>query len=108
MNTIVSAFVSNVNSRYEDSLKTYYNFGKLLLQSSVPKIIFVDQPMFDLIGENYDNTTTLIVKINAHDSYLYGYADQLTRDIPDWHHEPVVICFSTNRHSRLKILTSFF
>jgi hypothetical protein len=78
MNTIVSAFVSNVNSRYEDSLKTYYNFGKLLLQSSVPKIIFVDQPMFDLIGENYDNTTTLIVKINAHDSYLYGYADQLT------------------------------
>ena len=78
MNTIVSAFVSNVNSRYEDSLKTYYNFGKLLLQSSVPKIIFVDQPMFDLIGENYDNTTTLIVKINAHDSYLYGYTDQLT------------------------------
>jgi hypothetical protein len=79
MNTIVSAFVSNINSRYEDSLKTYYNFGKLLLQSSVPKIIFVDQPMFDLIGENYDNTTTLIVKINALDSYLYGYTDKLTK-----------------------------
>ena len=73
MNTIVSAFVSNVNARYEDSLTRYYNFGKLLLQSSVPKVIFVDQFMFDLIGDNYDNTTTLIIKIDTHYSYLYDY-----------------------------------
>ena len=48
--TLVSAFVSNVNTRYEDSLTRYYNDGKLLLQSSVPKVIFVDQFMFELIG----------------------------------------------------------
>jgi hypothetical protein len=79
MNTIVSAFVSNVNARYEDSLTRYYNFGKLLLQSSVPKVIFVDQCMFELIGENYDNTNTLIIKISVHDSYLYEYTEHLTK-----------------------------
>lgn len=78
MNTIVSAFVSNVNTRYEDSLTRYYNDGKLLLQSSVPKVIFVDQFMFELIGECYDKTTTLVIQIKTNEAYLYEYTDQLT------------------------------
>jgi hypothetical protein len=77
MNTIVSAFVSNVNDRYENSLTRYYTNGKLLLQSNVTKVIFVDELMFDLIGNDYDKTNTLIVKINKKKSYLYNYTQHL-------------------------------
>jgi hypothetical protein len=79
MNTIVSAFVSNVNDRYDNALNRYYNFGKFLLKSSVPKIIFVDEIMFELIGEEYDKMKTLIVKIDKKTSYLYDYAHYLTK-----------------------------
>ena len=78
MNTIVSAFISNINDVYENSLKRYYSFGKLLLKSTTPKIIFVDEIMFELIGEDYNKKHTLIVKIDKKKSYLYGYANQLT------------------------------
>jgi hypothetical protein len=79
MNTIVSAFVSSVNNRYNDSITRYYNYGKLLLQSTVPKIIFVDEIMFDLIQEgDYDKKNNVIVKINKKQSYLYNYAEHLT------------------------------
>ena len=54
MNTLVYAFVSSVNSRYENSINHYYELGKLLLLSSIPKIIFVDEPMFNLIDNNYE------------------------------------------------------
>jgi hypothetical protein len=63
MSTIVSAFISNVNHKYDNTLQRYYEFGKLLLQSTTPKIIFVDNAMFNLIGENYDNENTLIIKV---------------------------------------------
>lgn len=78
MNTIVSAFVSNVNNRYDNSLFRYYNHGKLLLQSVVSKIIFVDEQMFNLIGNEYDKTNTLIIKINKKDAYLYKHASKLS------------------------------
>jgi hypothetical protein len=78
MNTIVSAFVSNVNDRYEGSLNRYYTFGKILLKSIVPKVIFLDENMFELIGDEYNKTNTLLVKINKTDSYLYHYIHHLT------------------------------
>jgi hypothetical protein len=78
MNTIVSAFVSNVNDRYDNALNRYYNFGKHILKSNVPKIIFVDEIMFELIGDDYNKKETLIVKINKKKSYLYDYAAHLT------------------------------
>ena len=79
MNTLVSAFVSSVNSRYENSINHYYELGKLLLLSSIPKIIFVDEPMFNLIDNNYDKNVTYIIKINKTDSYLYDYINMLTK-----------------------------
>jgi len=78
MSTLVSAFVSNVNGRYIDTLTRYYNFGKLLLKSTSPKIIFVDEPMFDLIGDEYDKSNTVIIKIRSTDIYLYDYNSHLT------------------------------
>ena len=77
-NTIVSAFISNVNDRYEEILNRYYNVGKFLLQSNSPKIIFVDEGMFNLIGDDYDKTNTVIIKINKTDMYLYEYVEYLT------------------------------
>ena len=79
MNTIVSAFVSNVNNRYTDTTKQYYELGKTLLLSCVPKIIFVDKIMFDCIGVNYDKNNTLIVEIDKFDSYLYKYKHLLDK-----------------------------
>ena len=77
-NTIVTAFISNVNERYEENLIRYYNVGKFLLKSNAPKIIFVDEGMFHLIGNEYDKTNTVIIKINKTDMYLYNYIEYLT------------------------------
>jgi hypothetical protein len=79
MNTIVSAFVSNVNNRYINSTTQYFELSKPLLMSSVPKIIFVDKIMLDCIGENYDKTTTFIVEIDKYDSYLYKFQHLLDK-----------------------------
>ena len=77
MSTIVSGFVSNINERYSDSLERYYKNGSFLLQSTTPKIIFVDKIMFDLIGNNYNKINTLIIEINKNETYLYDYLPYL-------------------------------
>ena len=80
MNTIVSAFVSNINNRDDITLKRYYELGKLLLKSTVPKIFFVDETMFNLINLlDYDISNTNIVKIEKKDIYLYEYINSLSQ-----------------------------
>jgi len=78
MNTIVSSFISDVNSKYNDTLIRYYKFGKLLLKSTIKKIIYVDEEMFTLIGDDYDKNNTLIIKTSKQQSYLYDYLKHLT------------------------------
>jgi hypothetical protein len=77
--TIVSAFVTNVN-HVDRTLEAYFNYGKLLLESDLPKIIFVDEPMHKLISDNniYCDDKTIIIKINKTDSYLYEYINDIT------------------------------
>lgn len=78
MTTIVSAFMSNVNSRTDRDINSYYLLGRLLLKSTTPKIIFLDEPMYDLIQPNdYNEENTLIIKCNKNDNYLYKYVDKL-------------------------------
>ena len=78
MNTIVSAFVSNINEKYSDSLKRYYENGRILIKSTTPKIIFLDENMYNLIQPNdYDKNNTLLIKYNKNESYLYNYIDKL-------------------------------
>ena len=80
MNTIVSAFVSNINNRDDITLKRYYELGKLLLKSTVPKIFFVDETMFNLINLlDYDISNTNIVKIKKINIYLYKYINSLSQ-----------------------------
>ena len=78
MSTIVSAFLSNVNLRDDKNIHTYYNHVKLLIKSTLPKIIFLDDAIFNLIGDDYDKNNTLIIKIDKYDSYLYDYKKLIT------------------------------
>jgi hypothetical protein len=75
--TIVSAFISNVNNRDDMNLEKYYICGKLLLQVQVPKVIFVDEPMYNKI-KDLENELTKIILVHKHHNYLYSYQDQIT------------------------------
>ena len=78
MTTIVSAFISNINSRNDRNINTYYQFGKLILKSTTPKIIFLDEDMYNKVQENdYNKENTLLIKYNKNESYLYNYYDEL-------------------------------
>lgn len=77
MATIVSAFISNVNSRTDRTIESYYQYGKLVLQSTTPKIIFLDEKMYNLAIKDYNNKNTLLIQYNKLDSYLYNYIDKL-------------------------------
>jgi hypothetical protein len=77
MTTIVSAFISNVNNRHDMNLDKYFNYGILLLQSQVPKVIFVDLIMYEKIKE-YENGLTKIILIDKTKYYLYYYMNNIT------------------------------
>lgn len=79
MTTIVSAFLSDVNRKYPDALERYCRLGRLLLQSTTPKVVFVDETMAALFAGVECNETTLIVPIQKGDLYLYDYAHLLSR-----------------------------
>jgi hypothetical protein len=80
MTTIVSAFISNVNKRSDRDIKKYYELGKYLLLSSTPKIIFVDEIMFQMIqNTDYNKENTNIIKIKKETSYLYNYLHLITK-----------------------------
>ena len=76
MNTIVSAFITNVNVNPTKSIKTYIENGKLLLQANIPKIIFLDETIFDEF-KNYSNELTKLIKIKKEEIYLYKYINLL-------------------------------
>jgi hypothetical protein len=79
MSTIVSAFVSNINYRKDIDLNKYCNFGKLILKSSTPKILFLDETMYNLIKESdYDPLNTRIIKFNKEDLFLNEYKHLIT------------------------------
>ena len=44
--TLVSAFISNVNNRDDRLLDKYYELGKVLLKTTINKIIFLDEIMY--------------------------------------------------------------
>jgi len=77
MTTIVSSFYSNVNKRDDRSFENYLNYGTLLLQANIPKIIFTDEEMYEKI-KKYENENTKILLSKKEDIYLYNYTDMLT------------------------------
>jgi hypothetical protein len=79
MTTLVSAFVNvNVNNRKDKDLFAYYEYGKLLLKSNIPKIIFLDEIMLKMIGEDYNKENTLLIETSYSDIYLNSYNNCIT------------------------------
>jgi hypothetical protein len=77
MTTIVSAFISNINI-HDKTFDNYYLFGKLILKSTTPKIIFLDENMYNLIqDDDYDKNNTLLIKYDKTNIYLYTYIETL-------------------------------
>jgi len=74
MTTIVSAFLSNINSRRQ--IEEYIEFGKHLLLADVNKVIFIDEVLYDSMLI-YENDKTIFVKINKQTIYLYSYIDKI-------------------------------
>lgn len=79
MTTIVSAFISNINFRANRDLNKYCEFGKLIFKSKTPKVIFLDEIMYNLIKEeDYDASNSVIIKFEKDDLFLNEYADLIT------------------------------
>ena len=74
MTTLVSAFLSNVNSRRP--LEEYIEFGKHFLLSNINKVIFIDETIYYLVSI-YENEKTRFIKINKKTIYLYAYIDKI-------------------------------
>ena len=75
--TLVSAFIKNVNNRYDKTFDTYMQHGALLLQANVPKIIFADNETYATI-KHMENSSTKIVAVTKSECYLYDNRNKIT------------------------------
>jgi hypothetical protein len=78
MTTLVSAFISNVNTRKDRTIEKYIEYGKILLQTKIPKIIFIDEIIFYELKE-YSNEVTYLIPIKKESIYFYEFKDLLTK-----------------------------
>jgi hypothetical protein len=72
MTTLVSGFLTNVNQKVDCNMDNFVNLGILFLKAKFPKIIFVDEGMYEKI-KNHENEYTKIILINKNDYELYQY-----------------------------------
>lgn len=76
--TIVSGFLSNANNRDFHKSGEYLRNGKLLLKSTTPKIIFLDEEMFSQIQEtDYNPENTQLIVCNKTQAYYMKYVDNI-------------------------------
>lgn len=75
-NIIVSAFLSEINSRNDRNTQNYIDFGIKLLETSFKKMIFLDSGLWEHIDKNKYQEVDFI-KIDKNDLYLYKYKDTL-------------------------------
>jgi hypothetical protein len=73
-NTIVSSFLANVNTIYPS--EKYLKDGILLLKAKIPKIIFIDENIYDEL-KKYENDSSCIIPIKKKDLYFNDYKDSL-------------------------------
>jgi hypothetical protein len=75
--TLVSAYITNINSRKDRSTEKYIEYGKILLQTKIPKIIFIDEIIFDEL-KKYSNELTHLIPIKKESIYFYEFKELLT------------------------------
>ena len=112
-NTIVTSFVCNSNNRTDRPIDKYIELGKTLLLSKIPKIIFMDEKIYDKFSE-YLNEYNFFIKINQNDLYLNKYTNKITNFIinstftdKDTLNYFITICNKTEFIKRAAILNIF-
>jgi len=76
MTTIVSAFISNINSYRE--LDKYVEYGKKLLTIDTQKVIFMEKEIYDQYFSNDIFPKTHFVFVEKTDNYLYEQMEDIT------------------------------
>ena len=82
VNTIVSAFVTGVNTRKDFDITKYIEYGKKLLEIDAPKVIFIELSIYQTYFEkekkegHYPNT--VFVMMNRFNMYLYEHLNKIT------------------------------
>jgi hypothetical protein len=112
--TIVTAFVSNANRREAHHNGEYLRNGKLLLQSTTPKVVFLDEDMFSKITEDdYNPDNTKIVLFGREEMYYMKYLDKLTNYTPSQNKDKdtkefLLLMWNKTEYLRSAILLNFF
>jgi hypothetical protein len=70
----VSAFISNINKSPDRSIDKYIENGNLILQAKIPKVIFVDEDLYNEFKER-ENEYTKIIKTSKEEIYLYEHIE---------------------------------
>ena len=82
INTIVSAFITGVNQRKDLDISQYIEFGKKLLLIDVPKVIFIEEPIYQMYFEKDSKLgtypKTIFIMMKRFNIYLYDYKDLIT------------------------------
>jgi hypothetical protein len=73
MTTLVTAFLCNVNKNIL-SVDQYIKYGKKLIETSIPKIVFIDETIVDQFCDNYN---TLIIPFKKSDLFLFNQQDKI-------------------------------
>jgi len=74
--TIVSAFVSDINSNR--NIDKYINYGVNLLQINVSKIIFIEKDIYNNYLSNQVFNNTHFIFFEKKDNYLYNFINDIT------------------------------
>ena len=112
--TIVSAFVSHANQREAHHNGEYLRNGKLLLQSTTPKIVFLDEDMFSQITENdYNLENTKIILFGREEMYYMKYLEKMTNYTPSHNKEKdtkefLLLMWNKTEYLRAAILLNLF
>ena len=76
MTTIVSSLLTNINQNR--NIEKYVEYGKKLLNTSINKVIYMEQHIYELYFIGCINDNTIIHFIEKKDLYLYEYYNLIT------------------------------
>ncbi len=71
MTTIVSAFISNVNSNR--NIENYIEYGKKLCSININKVIFIEEHIYNTYFKNQNFPLTIFIFLNKEQLYFYQY-----------------------------------
>lgn len=74
--TIVSAFITGINQSPDKTIDKYLEYGSQLMRVRIPKIIFIDETLYEKVSQFMDEYT-MIIPYKLTDIYMYQYRDKL-------------------------------